>query len=241
MFEDSLVASKPASISAATQWTTIGSAALQSAAAALIVILPLLHPERLPIHIEPPRVFTPLLPKPVIHIQPAATSSSTTSSVAPATAPPQGPILRFSNNHSFPAIDDSAPPLAPIATGMGDSPSLPPVLTTVGNSTNISAVPVHSNARPRISDGVAAGMLLTPIRPVYPAIAHAAGVQGTVIVEAVISRTGTIEDLRVVGGPPMLRQAAIDAIRAARYQPYRLSGEPIEVQATITVNFRLGA
>jgi protein TonB len=84
-------------------------------------------------------------------------------------------------------------------------------------------------------------MLLAPIRPIYPAIAHAAGVQGTVIVEAVISRTGTIEDLRVVSGPPMLRRAAIDAIRSARYQPYRLNGEPIAVQTTITVNFRLSS
>jgi protein TonB len=83
-------------------------------------------------------------------------------------------------------------------------------------------------------------MLLAPIRPVYPAIAKAAGVQGTVVVEAVISRKGTIESLRVVSGPPMLRSAAMDAIRAARYQPFRLNGEPTEVETRITVNFRMG-
>jgi protein TonB len=83
-------------------------------------------------------------------------------------------------------------------------------------------------------------MLLAPIRPVYPAIAKAAGVQGTVVVEAVISRQGTIESLRVVRGPEMLQRAALDAIREARYQPFRLNGEPTEVQTTITVNFRLG-
>jgi protein TonB len=83
-------------------------------------------------------------------------------------------------------------------------------------------------------------MLLAPIRPVYPAIAKAAGVQGTVVVEAVISRKGTIESLRVVSGPPMLQSAAMDAIRAARYQPFRLNGEPTEVETRITVNFRMG-
>jgi protein TonB len=82
-------------------------------------------------------------------------------------------------------------------------------------------------------------MLLTPIRPVYPAIAKAARVEGSVVVEAVISRMGTIESLRVVSGPTMLQSAALEAIRGAKYQPYRLNGEATEVQTTITVNFRL--
>jgi protein TonB len=83
-------------------------------------------------------------------------------------------------------------------------------------------------------------MLIAPIRPVYPAIAKAGGVQGTVVVEAVISRKGTVESLHVVSGPLMLQQAALEAIRDARYQPFRLNSEPTEVQTTITVNFRLG-
>ena len=91
-----------------------------------------------------------------------------------------------------------------------------------------------------VSTGVSEGMLLAPIRPVYPAIARAAGVHGTVVVEAVISREGKIESLRVVSGPVMLQGAAIDAIREARYRPYRLNGQPTEVQTTITVNFLMG-
>lgn len=84
-------------------------------------------------------------------------------------------------------------------------------------------------------------MLLSPIKPVYPAIARAARISGTVVVEAVISKAGTIESLRVLNGPDMLRAAALDAIRAARYRPYLLNGEPTEVQTTFTVNFRMGA
>jgi protein TonB len=95
--------------------------------------------------------------------------------------------------------------------------------------------------RVKISEGVSVGMLLSPIRPVYPPIAKAAGVSGTVVVEAIISKAGTIESLRVVSGPEMLRRAALDAISAARYQPFRLNGEPTEIQTTITVNFRIGA
>ena len=82
-------------------------------------------------------------------------------------------------------------------------------------------------------------MLIAPIRPVYPMIAKAAGVEGSVVVEAVISRDGRIESLHVVSGPPMLQNAAMDAIREARYQPYRLNGEPTEVETRITVNFRM--
>jgi protein TonB len=84
-------------------------------------------------------------------------------------------------------------------------------------------------------------MLLTPIRPVYPAIARAAGISGQVVVSAVISDTGTIESLQVVSGPELLRRAALEAIQAAHYRPFLLNGQPVEVQTTITVSFRLGA
>jgi protein TonB len=83
-------------------------------------------------------------------------------------------------------------------------------------------------------------MLLAPIRPVYPTIARAAGVSGQVVVSAVISNTGTIESLQVISGPELLRRAALDAIQAARYRPFLLNGQPVEVQTTITVSFRLG-
>lgn len=84
-------------------------------------------------------------------------------------------------------------------------------------------------------------MLIAPIRPIYPEIARAAHVEGTVVVEATISRAGTIKSLNVISGPAMLQRAALDAIRTARYQPYQLSGSPVEVQTTISVNFRMGS
>jgi protein TonB len=83
-------------------------------------------------------------------------------------------------------------------------------------------------------------MLLAPIRPVYPSIAKAARVEGAVVVEAVISQTGTIESLQVISGPAMLQNAAVEAIRDTRYKPYRLNGQATEVRTTITINFRMG-
>jgi protein TonB len=75
---------------------------------------------------------------------------------------------------------------------------------------------------------------------VYPPIAKAAHVQGAVILHAVISKQGTIENLQVVSGPPMLAGAAMDAVRRWRYKPYLLNNEPTEVDTTITVNFTFG-
>jgi protein TonB len=108
-----------------------------------------------------------------------------------------------------------------------------------GHVPSVTVAPVKAPARINVSTGVLKGMLLAPILPVYPGIAKAAHVEGSVVVEAVISRQGTIESLHVVSGPQMLQNAALEAIRAARYQPYRLNGEPTEVQTTITVNFRM--
>ena len=83
------------------------------------------------------------------------------------------------------------------------------------------------------------GSLLNPVQPVYPALARQARVQGAVLLQAVISRQGTIENLQVLGGPPLLVKSALDAVRQWRYRPYILNGEAVEVETRITVNFTL--
>jgi protein TonB len=92
----------------------------------------------------------------------------------------------------------------------------------------------------RVSTGVEAALLLRKTVPVYPAIPRTAGIQGTVILQATISKSGTIENLRVIGGPPMLQQAAIDAVKTWVYRPYLLDGQPVEVETTVNVIFSLG-
>jgi protein TonB len=110
-----------------------------------------------------------------------------------------------------------------------------------------TAPPVVQRAAPkptgpqRVSSGTMAGMLIVRPDPVYPPIAKAAHVQGAVILHAMISKTGTIEDLKVVSGPQMLSGAAVDAVKRWKYKPYLLNGEPTEVDTTITVNFTFGA
>jgi TonB family protein len=91
----------------------------------------------------------------------------------------------------------------------------------------------------RISSGAMMGNLIARPNPVYPAEARAAGIQGSVLLRAIISKTGDIEDLKVVSGPKELTESAIDAVKQWKYRPYLLNGEPTEVDTTITVNYTL--
>jgi protein TonB len=91
-----------------------------------------------------------------------------------------------------------------------------------------------------ISAGVAVGMLLQKVTPQYPPIAKAARVSGTVVLQATISKAGAIENLKVISGPAMLQQAALDAVRQWRYRPYLLNNEPVEVETSVNVIFSLG-
>jgi TonB family protein len=100
---------------------------------------------------------------------------------------------------------------------------------------------VGQNAGPaRISGGVMAGQIESKTAPVYPEEAKAAGVQGAVVLKALIGKTGDVENLQVISGPHELMASAIDAVRQWKYKPYLLNGEPIEVETTITVNYHLG-
>jgi protein TonB len=238
MFEDSLVESRVCEVSSSKRWTMLASIGLQVAVAGVVIVLPLLHPEALPFHYESPRVLMPLIPKPPVPVVETQREPSSSSVAAPTMSRPL--ILSLSPGRDRDVTE--APPLAPFGSGMRMGNGSP-LGIEVGDSHGpvVSVAPAKAPAgRVRISSGVSQGMLIAPIRPVYPMIAKAAGVQGAVVVEAVISREGRIESLRVVSGPAMLQSAAMDAIREARYQPFRLNGEPTEVQTTITVNFRMG-
>ncbi len=90
-----------------------------------------------------------------------------------------------------------------------------------------------------MSEASIAARLISSTKPVYPTLARQARIQGTVRLEAIIGKTGSIEKLSVVSGHSLLRQAAIDAVKQWRYQPIQLNGMPVEVITTVDINFRL--
>jgi protein TonB len=83
------------------------------------------------------------------------------------------------------------------------------------------------------------GDLVHKVLPTYPPLARSARIQGQVVLQAVISKQGVIENLQVLTGHPMLVPAALEAVRQWRYRPYVLNNEPVEVETQITVNFSL--
>jgi protein TonB len=111
---------------------------------------------------------------------------------------------------------------------------------SVFSGQNGPRVKIAAPSKISISAGVAGGLLIQRTSPVYPQIAREARVSGTVVIQAIISKTGTIENLRAVSGPTMLRQAALDAVKTWRYKPYLLDGQPVDVETTVSVNFSLG-
>lgn len=112
----------------------------------------------------------------------------------------------------------------------------------VSATSNLSAVPKFVPVTPqrvRISQGVTKGLLIHRVEPAYPLLARTARVQGEVVLTAIISTTGEIENLQLVSGHPMLVPDAIAAVKQWRYKPYLLNGQPTEVETTITVIFAL--
>jgi len=93
--------------------------------------------------------------------------------------------------------------------------------------------------RIRVSTGVQQAKRSNYVEPIYPPLAKQARIQGVVKLQAIIGRDGTIQNLTVVSGHPLLVQAALDAVQQWRYSPTLLNNEPVEVETIIEVNFRL--
>jgi TonB family protein len=100
---------------------------------------------------------------------------------------------------------------------------------------------VSTPALPRfgvpVSQGTAGGVLVHKVQPLYPAEARRMHVQGNVVIDAVVTAQGQVNDLKLVSGDPILAQAAMDAVRRWRYTPYSLNGQPIPKETRITISF----
>lgn len=95
--------------------------------------------------------------------------------------------------------------------------------------------------RVRVPSTIAEANLIHDVPPQYPSEAGRARIQGTVVLMAVIGKDGTVKDVTVESGLPILAQAAIDAVKQWRYKPYLIDGNPVEVDSRITINFTLSS
>lgn len=101
--------------------------------------------------------------------------------------------------------------------------------------------PIGSAKNPvRVSSGIMFGLSINRPKPIYPKIARDEHVAGAVVMRATISPEGKVDQLEVISGPEVLRQAYLDAVRQWTFKPYLLNGTPTWVQTTITINIQMG-
>ena len=142
--------------------------------------------------------------------------------------------------------EDEAPPPSMASAGVvggvpGGVPggSMGGVIGSVLSSTPVAVPKIATPTRVRVSSGVSQGLLVHRVSPTYPPLARQARIQGVVVLQAQISKDGTIQNLQLISGHPMLAPAAIEAVRQWKYKPYLLNGEPVEVDTQVQVNFTL--
>ena len=236
MFEDSTFESMGRIRTRSRGWM-LATFALNGSILLALILIPLIYPQALPRMAIPMLMQAPSTPPEAPKPQPIPAGAVVVRprfDLSTFTAPSQIP-------HTISTPDTREVLIAPIDPnglgGGGNGPGNPDGVFNGQRSVRVV------EARPRgpanVSSGIMQGLLLQEITPAYPPIAKAARVEGTVVLQAVISKTGTIENLRVVSGPAMLQQAAIDAVEQWIYRPYLLDGAPVEVETTVNVNFRL--
>jgi protein TonB len=220
-------------------WTTLISFAVQALAVGCLLLLPLFYTEGLPRL----AMLAPLLapaPPPAAPPESRPNLSSIAQTnlmgnrlMSPARIPPTVTML----------TETTPPPpmeslLAGDCRGVGAPNGRGTVLDSVLGSDLVLPLPPVAVRHPLVSR-MMEGNLIHRVQPDYPSLARQVRVQGPVVLRAMISREGGIENLQVLSGHPMLVKAAVDAVRQWRYRPYVLNGEPVEVETQVTVNFVL--
>jgi periplasmic protein TonB len=237
LFADSLGSSRPEL--ARRGWSTLTSFALQALVATVLLLLSIFRPTGLPTLRQ---ISTPISlgePQPLAPAGPVRRG--------PVTAPAHTPIIVFRQPSQIPSVvpnagGDTAPAVpatGPYVSGPGGGDrNGVSGLFNEGTQPLPFAPPKPAPSHLRLSH-IDEGNLIRKVQPVYPALARSARIQGVVLLQATISKEGTIENLRVLSGHPLLTAAAIDAVRQWRYRPYVLNGVPVGVETQITVNFSL--
>jgi protein TonB len=236
MFEDSLIESG-GKLKDKRGRTTAFSFLVQFGIIGFMVLLPLLFTEALPnlqsamALVAPPPPPPPPPPAEVHIVRKVQTDIVNGQLRTPTKIPKKVEMIK----------EEEAPP--PMTSGVvGGVPGGVPggsMNGVMGSiiSTN-TAVPTIKPQRIRVSSGVTQGLVIHRVEPNYPPIAKTARVSGTVILQAVISKEGTIENLHVVSVHPLLTQSALDASSSGATGPI-LNGDPVEVETTVEVHFTL--
>ena len=223
-----------------SRWAAVGSLVFQSLVLLTLIVAPLYRTIPLPKR----ETVTMLYLQP-----PSAAGSNATTLRAPMSTSTYVPT---SKTISAPVHTTQEAPVAPVGTTGGALGGVPGgVVGGLGGTfsamlNSAPSVPVLAKSpeptpvkRIRVASRVVEANLIHDVPPQYPPEAGRARLEGPVVLMAVIGQDGSVKDVRVESGLPILAQAAIDAVRQWRYKPYLIDGEPVEVDSRITINFTL--
>jgi len=217
-------------------WAVTLSAIVQTLILGVLILIPLIYTEALPkgmlntFLVAPAPPPPPPPPQPIVKAVKAPKIINIQQMTAPTVIPKNVAIVK----DEAPVIytnggDGVAGGTGNVLGGLiGSGPAGPPPPK--------AATP----SRIRVGGNVEAASLVNKVTPLYPPIAKTAHVSGTVVLHAIISKDGSIQELQYVSGPPLLMKSAMDAVKEWRYKPTMLNGEPVEVDTTIDVVFTLG-
>ena len=242
MFEDSLLESGGRLKTRRGRTTTV-AIILEIGLIGIMVLIPLIFTEALPkqqlmtflVAPPPPPPPPPPVAAPVKIVKQIQTDIVNGALRTPTKIPQKIQMIK----------EDEAPPQMASTGVVGGAPGGIPggqmggVIGGIISSTPVAVPKVATPQRVRVSQGVSAGLLVRRVNPTYPPLARQARIQGQVVLRAVISKDGSISNLTLVSGHPMLAPAAIDAVKQWKYRPYLLNGEPVEVDTEVLVNFTL--
>jgi periplasmic protein TonB len=235
MFEDSTFESTGKIKTRSRRWM-VATLALNGTVLAFLILMPLIYPDALPRHMMATLLVAPEVPKPEVRTEAVRVRAAEPHDFSEMMGhqlivPRKIPIgIRDTRDRGLPFANNIAMDLGPAGPNGSDP---------FGSGHPVTVVHPPVPASIHLSSKLVEGNLIYKSVPQYPAIAKAAHAEGTVVLQAMISKTGTIEGLHVISGSQMLQLAAIEAVKTWRYRPYMLNGQAVEVETTVNVIFKL--
>ena len=241
MFEDSLIESGN-KLKTKRLGTTILSFLLQVGLILILILIPLIYTDALPkgnlmtFLVAPPPPPPPPPPPAAAAVKVVKIQSEVINGQLRTPTKIPSKVQMIKEEEAPPDMGGGVPGGVPGGIPGGSTGG---VMGGILGSANAAIPKVATPQRVRVSTGVATGLLIKRVTPNYPQLAKQARIQGHVILQAEISKDGTIQNLQLISGHPMLAPAAIEAVKQWRYKPYLLNGEPVAVETQVDVNFSL--